>query len=135
MFNHVATAAIIVSDQDKAKDFYVNTLGFILRSDSPLFPGAPNRWLTVVPNEGATTEILLDLASDYGPHFRHLLGNTQGIFISVTNLVQLYNDLKAKGVEFTGEPDVQPWGSSVFLKDPDGNQIMLVEPPTGNAGR
>ena len=58
MINCVGTISIVVSDQDRAKAFYTNALGFELRTDAPLYPGSTARWLAVAP-EGAATEIIL----------------------------------------------------------------------------
>ena len=36
-----------------------------------------------------------------------------------------YRELSEKGVQFLGEPQVQPWGSFAMLVDSEGNQIVL----------
>ncbi len=36
-----------------------------------------------------------------------------------------YQELTAKGVEFAGPPQKQPWGTFAILKDSEGNQIVL----------
>src|SRR5689334_11269149 len=61
MITHVQSVTVFVSDQDKAIDFYVNKLGFELRSDTAM--GENMRWVTVAP-PGAPTEIVL--AKGYG---------------------------------------------------------------------
>ncbi|MBC8171722.1 MAG: VOC family protein, partial [Anaerolineae bacterium] len=60
MIKMVGTVSVFVSDQDRAKDFYVNKLGMELHRDSPLYPGATTRWVSVAP-AGAQTEIVLYL--------------------------------------------------------------------------
>jgi catechol 2,3-dioxygenase-like lactoylglutathione lyase family enzyme len=128
MLTNVGTVCIFVSDQDRAKKFYMETLGLELRRDEPLFPGAPNRWLAVAP-PGAVTEIVLYKLDQNWQHFANTIGKSQPSTFAVTDLVQMYHDLKAKGVQFTNEPDVQPWGTFVTLLDPDGNGLLLVEQP------
>jgi hypothetical protein len=49
VIDRVGTVSVFVSDQDRAKDFYTNTLGFELRRDEPLAPGATARWVAVAP--------------------------------------------------------------------------------------
>jgi catechol 2,3-dioxygenase-like lactoylglutathione lyase family enzyme len=49
MINRVGNVSLFVSDQDRAKDFYTRILGFELRQDAPLYPGATNRWVAVAP--------------------------------------------------------------------------------------
>jgi catechol 2,3-dioxygenase-like lactoylglutathione lyase family enzyme len=39
MINHVGTVSIFVSDQERAKKFYIEILGFELKADAPLYPG------------------------------------------------------------------------------------------------
>ncbi|MSP14753.1 MAG: hypothetical protein EXR62_17565, partial [Chloroflexi bacterium] len=56
MIDYIGTVCLFVSNQDRAKEFYTNVLGFELRTDQPLYPGAPNRWLAVAP-AGAVTEL------------------------------------------------------------------------------
>ena len=47
MIERVGTVCIFFSDRDQARKFYTQVLGFKLRSDEPLFPGAKNRWLAL----------------------------------------------------------------------------------------
>ena len=61
--NFVSTVSVFVADQERAKTFYTEVLGFELRSDAPLYPGAENRWIAVAP-EGAQTEIILYLPDE-----------------------------------------------------------------------
>ncbi|RMF49360.1 MAG: hypothetical protein D6755_02475, partial [Anaerolineae bacterium] len=58
MFKKIGTVSLFVADQDRAKAFYTDTLGFELRADVPLYEGASNRWLAVAP-AGAETELIL----------------------------------------------------------------------------
>jgi catechol 2,3-dioxygenase-like lactoylglutathione lyase family enzyme len=135
MFQHVSTSIIPVSDQDKAKEFYLNTLGFVLRQDTPMYPGAPNRWLTVAPSQNAATAILLDLPTtgDGDEHsaeaHRALIGKSQLLLLEVTDMLTLVKNLKEKGVRFERDPEVNPWGTFATMLDQDGNKIGLVELP------
>ena len=43
----------------------------------------------------------------------------------VDNVEKTYEELLAKGVEFTAPPAKQGWGSSVIMKDSEGNTIVL----------
>lgn len=36
-----------------------------------------------------------------------------------------FRQLSQRGVEFTKEPEKQPWGTFAMFKDPDGNQFVL----------
>ena len=58
MFTKIGTISVAVSDQDKALDFYINTLGFEKIDDQPM--SETERWLEVAP-PGAQTHIMLGL--------------------------------------------------------------------------
>lgn len=128
MITHVGTVSIYVTDQDRAKDFYVNKLGFELRQDAPLYPGAKNRWVAVAP-KGATTEVILYVPDENWEHYKQVLGKSQSITFNVVDMKGVVADLKAKGVEIVSEPDPQPWGTYATISDPDGNKLLLVELP------
>jgi predicted enzyme related to lactoylglutathione lyase len=129
MIDHVGTVSIFVNDQDRAKDFYTNVLGFELRADAPLFPGAAARWLAVAPT-GATTEIILYLPDENWEHYKQVVGKSQALTFNVTGMAAVHADLKAKGVTFVQEPDEQPWGTYAIIQDSEGNHLILVEQPT-----
>ena len=128
--DRIGTVCVFVSNQDRAKDFYTRILGFELRSDEPLYPGAPNRWVAVAP-KGAQTDIILYLPDENWEHYKQVVGKSQALTLNVTGMAALYRDLKAKGVRFVQEPNIQPWGTYATILDSEGNSLILVEPPTG----
>jgi len=128
MINHVGTVSVFVSDQQRAKDFYTKVLGFELKTDAPLYPGATARWVAVAP-AGAETEIILYLPDENWAHYEQVVGKAQSITLDVSDLAAVYEELKGKGVTFVQEPDVQPWGTFATLQDSEGNLILLVEQP------
>ena len=128
MINRVGTVSVFVSNQERAKDFYSNVLGFELRTDAPLYPGATARWVAVAP-AGAATEIILYLPDENWAHYEQVVGKAQSITLDVSDLAAVYEDLKGKGVTFVQEPDAQPWGTFATLQDSEGNLILLVEQP------
>jgi lactoylglutathione lyase len=129
--NHVGTVCIFVSDQDRAKAFYTDTLGLELRTDQPLYPGAASRWVAVAPPE-AKTEIILYLPDENWEHYRQVVGKSQAITLDVTGIQDLYASLKSKGVKILQEPDPQPWGTYLTIQDSEGNSILFVEQPKGD---
>jgi len=128
MFNRVGTVSVFVSDQQRAKDFYVNTLGFELKQDAELYPGATSRWVSVAPR-GAETEIVLYAVDENWSHYAPVVGKSQALTLNVSDIEQLVADLKAKGVAFQQEVQAAPWGKSVFMYDSEGNTLLLVEQP------
>jgi lactoylglutathione lyase len=128
MIDRVGTVSLFVSDQERAKAFYTDVLGFELRADAPLFPGSTARWIAVAPS-GAETEVILYLPDDNWAHYRHVVGQSQALTLNVADMHALYADLKAKGVVFVQEPDRQPWGTFAIVQDSEGNRLLLVEQP------
>lgn len=127
MIDGIATVCIFVSDQDKAKAFYTEKLGFEVRQDSPM--GA-SRWVAVAP-KGAVTEAILYLPDENWEHYRHVVGKSQPITFNVTDMAALVTDLKAKGIHFVQEPSKLPWGTFAIIHDQDENSLILVEQPKG----
>ncbi len=125
MIDAVATICIFVNDQDKAKAFYTDKLGFELRQDAPM---GESRWIAVTP-KGALTEVILYKLDDNWKHYRQVMGKSQALTFNVTDMAALYEDLKAKGVRITQEPDAQPWGTYMMILDEDDNGLLLVETP------
>jgi catechol 2,3-dioxygenase-like lactoylglutathione lyase family enzyme len=134
MITSLTHSAIIVLDQDEAIDFYVGKLGLEVNIDADL---GFMRWLTLsVPGE-PEREIVLELP---GPpamddatagQARELVtkGATGGWLIFRTpDCRKAYEELRAKGVEFTQEPTEQSYGTDCALRDPFGNHIRISEP-------
>jgi predicted enzyme related to lactoylglutathione lyase len=127
MIEGVATVSIFVNDQDKAKDFYLNKLGFELRQDTTM---GELRWLAVAV-KGATTEVILYKPDAHWQHYKDVVGKSQPVTFSVSDMDALHADLKAKGVRFVMEPERQPWGTQAIILDDEGNGLILVERAQG----
>jgi lactoylglutathione lyase len=125
MIDSVATVCIFVNDQDRAKAFYTDKLGFEVREDAPM---GESRWIAVAP-KGARTEVILYKIDDNWAHYREVMGKSQAITFNVTDMTALHDDLKAKGVRIIQEPDAQPWGTFMTILDEDDNALLLVEQP------
>jgi catechol 2,3-dioxygenase-like lactoylglutathione lyase family enzyme len=126
---------LFVTNQDQAKDFYVNKLGFELRTDHTMDGGF--RWLTVGPTSQPDLEIIL-MEPKAGPMFdeeaaaavrlllkKGVLG--AGAF-NVDNCKQTYEELKAKGVQFKGAPQERFYGTEAIMQDGQGNWFSMTEP-------
>jgi catechol 2,3-dioxygenase-like lactoylglutathione lyase family enzyme len=127
--NHVS---IFVLDQESAYDFYVNKLGFKVHTDAKMGPGM--RWLTVTPPDQPDVEISL-MAISAGMLFdeasaaamRDLVSKGTfgfGVF-ECNDLLATYEELKAKGVEFTKPPTQEFYGFEALFKDDSGNWFSL----------
>jgi catechol 2,3-dioxygenase-like lactoylglutathione lyase family enzyme len=123
-----------VLDQDEALDFYVGKLGLEVNTDADL---GFMRWLTVSVPGDPDREILLErpgppaLDDSTAEQVRELVtkGATGGwIGFTTDDVRKTYEDLRAKGVEFTQEPVEQSYGIDIGLRDPFGNAIRIVQP-------
>jgi lactoylglutathione lyase len=115
----VHTVGVPVSDQDRALDFYVGTLGFAKCLDADM--GGGRRWIEVAP-PGAATTIALVRSHDGLP-----TGLETGIRFVATDADAVHADLRAGGVdvdEVLRWPGVPPMFA---FRDPDGNGMEIVE--------
>jgi lactoylglutathione lyase len=119
MIKSIKLVGIWVSDQDQARDFYVDKLGFEVRTDITMPDGY--RWLEVGPAGGVTAIAV----AKSGPDSDNKPGDFTNIILDTDNIMATYEDLKARGVEFVDVPEKQPWGWWGTLKDPDGNIFGL----------
>lgn len=137
MFNHIRIHSVYVLDQNEALDFYVGKLGFTVHSDADL---GFMRWLTIVLPSDPDREILLEVpggpfhSAETATQVRDLV--TKGALgvaaiLSTDNCQQVYEELSAKGVEFTQLPTQQPYGIDCALRDPFGNHIRITQPVDG----
>ena len=106
---------LMVSDLEKSKDFYLNTLGFTHRPDAkPLPDGRP--FISTMEGLGLTAG---------GPGDMKQLDH---LAFEVKNVESLYEKLKATGAHFPrGELGPGPYGKAIYVSDPDGNELELFE--------
>ena len=113
--SHVQVISVPVSDQDRAKDFYVDTLGLALLADPQFTPEM--RWVMVSPPSGATLTLVT-----WFPTMPP--GSLKGLVLESDELDSDRVALGAKGVAVS-EVQSAPWGLFVTFDDPDGNGIVL----------
>ena len=108
-----------VSDQDRAKDFYIDVLGFELVNDARMGPDM--RWVQVRPPGGATSMTLVTWFDSKAP------GSVKGTVLETDNLEGDVARLRSLGVDIPGDVEAAPWGRFVTFNDPDGNGLVLQE--------
>jgi catechol 2,3-dioxygenase-like lactoylglutathione lyase family enzyme len=120
-------------DQDEARAFYVDVLGFENRSDVTM--GEDFRWVTVGHPSQPELEITLmkpgpPLDPDAADFVRRQLhtGQMGSLGLRVDDCHKTYQELAAKGVTFLQEPSDRPYGVEAVLRDVSGNWLVLVEP-------
>ena len=103
----------MVSDQDKALDFYTNKIGFEKRGDFPT-PDGP-RFLTI-GIEGQDFELVLWPGTPARPK-----GGSVVYTIEVEDCRQAFETLRDRGVKFDPDEVLDlPWGYAARFEDPDG---------------
>jgi catechol 2,3-dioxygenase-like lactoylglutathione lyase family enzyme len=119
----VGRVAVSVSDTDKALDFYVGTLGFEKVVDVPM--GDAGRWVEVRVAGSPTT-----IALAPPPQGRKAGGAETGICLDTTDVDADHARLKESGADV--DADVSRYGGGIppmfWLRDPDGNSLIVVEP-------
>ena len=133
MLKHISISGVWVLDQDKALDFYVGKLGLEKRQDIDL---GFMRWLTVGVPGDSSREILMELPAPpsmdeaSAAQVRQLVSKgATGFTVGFTtdDCRATYEELKAKGVEFTQEPVEQAYGVDIGIRDPFGNNIRITQ--------
>src|SRR6185437_8540357 len=119
----VGRVCVTVADTDRSIDFYVETLGFEKVVDVPMGPDM--RWVEVaIP--GAPTTIALAPP----PPGQQAGGSQTGICLDTSDVDADHTALKAAGADVDDE--VSRFGGPVppmfWLRDPDGNSLIVVEP-------
>jgi catechol 2,3-dioxygenase-like lactoylglutathione lyase family enzyme len=122
MITNVSLATVWVTDQDEAKAFYIDKLGF--REHTDITMGDGYRWLTVCHPDHPELELTLmkpgpPLDDEDAATFRRMLDKGS------LGAVGLATD--AKGVTFIQEPADRPYGVEAMLRDNSGNWLVLVE--------
>jgi lactoylglutathione lyase len=122
MITELHTVALYVADQDRAKRFYVDTLGFDLNADQPGLGGI-GRWIEVAPKGGQTAFMLADAA---GWDKQDRIGRSADVTLRCDDARALHAELTAKGVPVT-DPQTQRFGTFIDITDPDGHQLRVVD--------
>ena len=134
MIQKMSHTTIYVLDQDVAKDFYVDKLGFELKADYSAANGFC--WLTVAPQGQAEIEIALTKVGS-GGELGKMKGDAGGLLkkgcfsagvFQTADCRKTYEECKAKGVEFVSEPKDEFYGVVAVFKDPFGNWISMSQP-------
>ena len=119
MIKRIKFLGIPVRDQDRALGFYTEKLGFRVFTDQQF--SETQRWIELsIP--GAETGIVLFTPQGHEDR----IGTFVNTSWEVDDVGKTYTELQAKGVEFAGPPEKQPWGTFLKMKDSEGNVIVLA---------
>ena len=132
MITHIAYATVWVLDQERAKDFYVNTLGFELKQDERL---GSFRWLTVGPRGQDVAFVLMPIGANMMMDEK-TAGTLRGLVekgvmgpgaLTTDDVQGTYTELSKRGVNFLFPPKQQPYGIETVFRDDSGNPFSLVQ--------
>jgi catechol 2,3-dioxygenase-like lactoylglutathione lyase family enzyme len=121
----ITVVSLPVADQEAARSFYVDRVGFEVINESGFGDGL--RWIQVGPKGGEASVTLVNWFDSMAP------GSLRGLVVESEDLQSDYEAMVGRGVSFLGPPAQQPGGVFATFKDPDGNQISLRQAgsPTG----
>jgi catechol 2,3-dioxygenase-like lactoylglutathione lyase family enzyme len=133
MITNISLTTVYCLDQDVARDFYVDVLGFVAKTDVTM--GEDFRWVTVVHPSQPELEVTLmtpgpPLADEMAAMIRRQLekGQMGGLGLRVDDCRKTCEELAGKGVAVLQEPSERPYGVEAVIRDVTGNWLVLVEP-------
>ena len=133
MIQRLSHTTVYVLDQDRAKAFYTEKLGFEVREDAKM---GDFRWLTVSPKGQPDLEIVL-MPLRAGPMMDEATVNALRAMVEAGKLgagvfetddcKKTYEELKARGVVFSQPPTERPYGIEALMKDDSGNWFSVSQ--------
>ncbi|MEV0331480.1 VOC family protein [Nocardia sp. NPDC050717] len=131
---NVSLVTVYVTDQDAAKQWYIDKLGFVETADVSMGDNG-FRWVTVAHPDHRELEVTLmvpgpPLTDDMADAVRRSLasGTHGALGLRTADCQKSYEELTAKGVEFIQPPSERPYGTEAVIRDNSGNWLVLVEP-------
>jgi len=132
----IASTQLWVHDQDEALEFWTRKVGFQVSSDVTVAEMGNFRWLAVSPP--GQPEVSVVLMAIPGPPMidegtRDQLSDLMGkgfagtLFLVTPDCRASYEELRARGVEFSETPEDRPYGLDAGFHDPSGNAIRLTQ--------
>jgi catechol 2,3-dioxygenase-like lactoylglutathione lyase family enzyme len=109
-----------VSDVDRAKAFYTETIGFNADHDYQVTDVL--RFVQLTPPGSACSIAIGTGLTEMAP------GSIKGLQMVVADIQEARDELVRRGAEVS-EIEVHPWGSFIFFSDPDGNTWALQQLP------
>lgn len=133
MIHKLSHTTVYVTDQERAKAFYTEKLGFEVRAEQML---GNFRWLAVAPKGQSEPDIVL-MSVDQAPSLddesraalRKLVesGKLGACVFQTKDCRKTYAELKARGVHFRSEPEERFYGIEALFQDDSGNWFSLTE--------
>lgn len=118
MIKQIKFVSIPVADQNRALDFYTDKLGFTIITDQPF--DEKQRWIELRVPKAETRVVLFTSEAD-----KDRVGTFMNMSYVCDDIEKTYEELTARGVEFTGPPQKEAWGHYAIFKDSEGNSFAL----------
>ncbi len=125
MITNIKFVSIPVRDQNRALDFYTEKLGFTIITDQPF--DEKQRWIELRIPKAETRVVLYTMEGQ-----EDRIGTFSPVVFACADVEKTYEELKARGVDFDGPPEKQPWGTFAKFKDSEGNQFVLNDDTSQN---
>ncbi|MDX6680135.1 MAG: hypothetical protein QOG94_174 [Solirubrobacteraceae bacterium] len=131
----IANTQLWVHDQDEALAFYTGKLGWDVQVDVTMPEMGNFRWLTVGPAGQDVSIVLMAIPgqpvmeAETAEQVRDLMGKgfAGTVFLTTDDVHASYEQLTARGVEFTEQPEERPYGIDSAFRDPSGNHFRLTQ--------
>ncbi|WP_328711360.1 VOC family protein [Nocardia salmonicida] len=130
---NVSLVTVYVTDQDAAKQWYIDKLGFVESADVSMGDNG-FRWVTIAHPDHRELEVTLmvpgpPLTDDLADAIRRALadGTHGALGLRTADCQKTYEELTTKGVEFIQPPSERPYGTEAIIRDNSGNWLVLVE--------
>lgn len=118
--DNVLVISVPVSDQGRARDFYLDKLGFELVNE---MDDDGMHWVGVRPPGSSITFTLVTWFPTMPA------GSLRGLVLGTDDIDAAYQTLRARGVPIPEGPQEAFWGRYIEFTDPDGNSFVLTQPP------
>lgn len=124
MINHIGKITIYVENQQEARNFWVDKVGFVVRQEQKM--GSGFTWLEVAPSKEAVTTLILYEKQVMLSQNKNANVSHPNVLLSCSDIENTYETLKGNGVE-VGELQNMPYGKMFLFKDQDKNQYVIRE--------
>jgi lactoylglutathione lyase len=120
MITHVNCVVLYVHDQQKSLDFYLNQLGWEVRTDEVMSDGG--RWIDVAPPSARTRVALVPAP----PGYTFPRTPSAHCTLSTDDVRATFRELDGRGAPVTA-PVVDAWSTYITVTDPDGHTFVIGE--------
>ena len=123
MIRGVNQVVLYVEDQQRAKRFWTEKMGFEVAEDSPY--GEDGRWIAVATPDGNMRIVLSGMETGYRPPVGPDGMPTSNIMFYSEDVERSYEELTAKGVTFPTAPSKMFFGWWSVFEDDQGTRHAL----------